>query len=302
MLDIFRMPCNDREEKGLDPQRMRRFRNVILGRKGITMKAGFIGFITPEMGDPYKELEKYAQIGYTGMESGDLLLQGDVKENVKRVRDMGLIPLTVHCPDADADAGELIRKAQAVGVSYVVNYALCAAMYRFNFRETDPDYDEFRRELEKMDKLAGELKKEGIQLLFHNHDVDFTKCYKGVPAMYLMSALTENLNFEVDTGWVTYAGHDPQVVLRDLGERVSLIHVKDFVCGEVPRKGTYGSHTMPRFTTPGTGKLNLRGVLQTASEMGIPYAIVEQDFQYHLTELETLTAAYLNMKETGFVD
>ena len=34
----------------------------------------------------------------------------------------------------------------------------------------------------------------------------------------------------------------------------------------------------------------------------IPYAIVEQDFQYHLTELETLTAAYLNMKETGFVD
>ena len=175
-------------------------------------------------------------------------------------------------------------------------------MYRFNFRETDPDYDEFRRELEKMDKLAGELKKEGIQLLFHNHDVDFTKCYKGVPAMYLMSALTENLNFEVDTGWVTYAGHDPQVVLRDLGERVSLIHVKDFVCGEVPRKGTYGSHTMPRFTTPGTGKLNLRGVLQTASEMGIPYAIVEQDFQYHLTELETLTAAYLNMKETGFVD
>ena len=54
------------------------------------MKAGFIGFITPEMGDPYKELEKYAQIGYTGMESGDLLLQGDVKENKKRLEDMGL--------------------------------------------------------------------------------------------------------------------------------------------------------------------------------------------------------------------
>ena len=54
--------------------------------------------------------------------------------------------------------------------------------------------------------------------------------------------------------------------------------------------------------THDTGKLNLRGVLQTVSEMGIPYAIVEQDFQYHLTELETLTAAYLNMKETGFVD
>ena len=59
---------------------------------------------------------------------------------------------------------------------------------------------------------------------------------------------------------------------------------------------------MPRFSTPGTGKLNLKGVLQTAKDMGIPYAIVEQDFQYNLTELETLTAAYLNMKETGLLD
>ena len=32
------------------------------------------------------------------------------------------------------------------------------------------------------------------------------------------------------------------------------------------------------------------------------YAIVEQDFQFNLTEAETLRAAYLNMKETGFVE
>lgn len=266
------------------------------------MKAGFIGFVRPEMGDPYDVLARYAKVGYTGMESGSMLLQGDVQENRKRVEAMGLVPLSIHCSSADADAGELIRQAQAVGVSYVINYALSVAQYRFNGRPTCPDYDEFRRELEKMDKLAGELKKEGLQLLFHNHDAEFLTCYKGVPAMYLMSAYTENLNFEVDTGWVTYAGHDPQIVLRNLGERVSLIHVKDFVCGEVPRDGEYGSHIMPRFSTPGTGKLNLKGVLQTAKDMGIPYAIVEQDFQYNLTELETLTAAYLNMKETGLLE
>lgn len=58
---------------------------------------------------------------------------------------------------------------------------------------------------------------------------------------------------------------------------------------------------MPRFTTPGTGVLNLAGCLKTASEMGMKHAIVEQDFQYNLTQLETLTAAYYNMKETGYV-
>ena len=266
------------------------------------MKAGFIGFLTPEMGGPYKVLETYARAGYSAMEIGDMLLQGDVKENKKRLEDMGLTTITTFCTGADDDPAALIKKAHALGVSYATNYILSVAAHRFKDRPDAPDYDEFRRELEKMDKLAGELKKEGIQLLFHNHDADLTTCYHGVPALYLMSEYTENLDFELDTGWATYAGHDPLVVLRDLGERVRMIHVKDFVEGAVPKEGKYGAHTMPRFTTPGTGKLNLRGVLQAAKEMNLPYAIVEQDFQYHLTELETLTGAYLNIKETGFLD
>ena len=42
---------------------------------------------------------------------------------------------------------------------------------------------------------------------------------------------------------------------------------------------------MPRFTTPGTGLLDLKGCLETASGMGMEWAIVEQDFQYNLTQL-----------------
>ena len=79
------------------------------------MKAGFIGFVRPEMGDPYDVLARYAKVGYTGMESGSMLLNGDVTENRKRVEAMGLVPLSIHCPSPDADAGELIRQAQARG-------------------------------------------------------------------------------------------------------------------------------------------------------------------------------------------
>ena len=117
---------------------------------------------------------------------------------------------------------------------------------------------------------------------------------------WLMAANAPSLKFELDVGWVTYGGQDPVKVMKALGDRLYAVHIKDFTEGEVPREDGHPK-IMPRFTTPGTGLLNLKGCLQTASEMNIPYAIVEQDFQYNLTQLETLTAAYYNMKETGFI-
>ena len=56
------------------------------------------------------------------------------------------------------------------------------------------------------------------------------------------------------------------------------------------------------FTTPGTGILNLSGVLEAGVQIGQEWAIVEQDYQRNLSEKETLAAAYLNMKETGFLE
>ena len=136
-----------------------------------------------------------------------------------------------------------------------------------------------------------------------NHDIEFTHTIGGVPVIYLMAANTELLKFEVDCGWVTYAGHDPIPFMKGLGDRLAAVHIKDFTHGEVPREeGNGHPPTMPRFTTPGTGLLDLNGCLKTAGEMGMEWAIVEQDFQYNLTQLETLTAAYLNMKETGYVE
>ena len=59
---------------------------------------------------------------------------------------------------------------------------------------------------------------------------------------------------------------------------------------------------MPRFTAPGTGKLPLREVLKAGIEEGIEWAVVEQDFMNNLNQKDTLTAAYLNMKETGLIE
>ena len=95
-----------------------------------------------------------------------------------------------------------------------------------------------------------------------------------------------------------YGGHDPVQFMKDVGPRLSAVHIKDFVEGEVKNE----NNIMPRFTTPGTGLLPLKDCLAAAFDLGMDYAIVEQDFQNKVTELQTLTAAYVNMRETGFVE
>ncbi len=266
------------------------------------MKAALIGFLPKEV-DPYQTLEAYAKAGYRAFEGGDLLLKGDPVENRKRVEAFGMQPLAVHYNAfGETDVDAVIRNAHAVGVQRVACYAGAAAGYRFG-GGNPPTRDDILREAEKFDKVAGALQKEGLVLSFHNHDIEFKLTIGGVPVIYLMAANTEIMKFEVDCGWVTYAGHDPIAFMKGLGDRLAAVHIKDFTHGEVPREDGNGHPpTMPRFTTPGTGLLDLKGCLETASEMGMEWAIVEQDFQYNLSELETLTAAYLNMKETGFVE
>lgn len=267
------------------------------------MKAAMIGFLPKEQ-DPYPVLESYAKIGYKAFEGADILLKGDVSENLKRVQSYGIQPLAVHCDAANPpEMSKLIENAHLTGVKRVASYCGVAGAYRFRGRDTAPNYDDILREAERFDSIAKALAAEGITLTFHNHDAEFLQTINGVPVIYLMAANTEHLKFEVDCGWVAYAGYDPVAFMKALGNRLEVIHIKDFIDAEPVMSGPEDKQfPMPRFTTPGTGVLKLSDCLKTASEMNIEYAIVEQDFQYNLTQYETLTAAYLNMKETGFVE
>ena len=267
------------------------------------LKAGFIGFIPKgDDVDPYKVLKNYAKIGYKGFEGGDMLFKsGDPAENLKKVQSFGIEPLSIHVADVNKpDISGLVKRAKAIGVSRAATFVGCIGRNYFSGVIEVPGYDEIMREIETLDSLAKQLDSEGISLSFHNHHVELTNCYNGIPALYLMKENSQYLKFEIDCGWVTYAGYDPVTVLRSMGNRLGAVHIKDLIPGEVGIPRPDGRvQQMPRFTTPGTGMLNLRGCLETSYDMNMDYVIIEQDFQFNLTEEETVTAAYLNMKESG---
>ena len=250
----------------------------------------------------YAILEEYGKLGYKGFEHASGLLQGDMNANLARVKSFGMEPICMGLmampgmPEPNVD--ELIEQGQKLGVTRLVTYMSVAAGYRFGMAKEPPTYDEVMKEIEKFQAIGVKAKANGMQFMFHNHDAEFQIEVNGTTPYELMNRHAPDLTFELDVGWATYAGVDPVNLIYRIKDRIGALHIKDFVPGKVDQRG----NTMPRFTTPGTGILNLSGVLEAGVAIGQEWAIVEQDFQRNLSQKETLAAAYLNRKETGFVE
>ena len=276
------------------------------------LKPALIGFVPGGLPvDEHLEvLKSYAEIGYQATETGTFLFnEGDPVENLKKLNSFGMKTLALSFPGGGtiADVPEMVRKVRILGVDRVALFVGCVGSYRFGGRELPPTYDEVMQEIEDLNAIAKELGKEGITLTFHNHDAEFKSYYNGKPAYYLMLENSEYLKFEVDCGWVLYGGFCPVQVLKDTGDKLGAVHIKDYTTGNVKNPsspivpGRY-EVPMPHFTMPGTGFLPLKDCLQTAIDLGMEYAIVEQDFVNNLSRKETLQGAYLNMKELGLVE
>jgi sugar phosphate isomerase/epimerase len=269
------------------------------------MKSGLTGFI-PKDADVYKTLESYAKMGYKGCSHSWIIFrEGDPAENLKRVRGMGLEFVTLGCSiisEQKPVVADLVKRARFLGVDSVTAYHSSATAWRFADRPELPDYAESMREIELMNSLAESLAKEGLSFRFHNHDQEFITCYNGVPLFWLMATNVPKLNFEIDLGWAHYAGENVPRLIRQLGSRVQSLHVKDYTKGDNFEYKPSRTVLVPRYCAPGTGFVDLQGCFEAAVDVGCPWAVIEQDMQYHLTHAESVQAAYLIMKETGLVE
>ena len=271
-----------------------------------SIKAGFINFIPfgTKGEEWYDYIQYYASLGFQGFEGGNSLLNGDVKENLNRVKSYGIVPIDLSLMSFPGrppmTMEELISNAHALEVTRIVAFDNLASMYRFGGRPEPASYDEIMKEIEDFETKAAAFKKEGISLMYHNHDVEFKQCYRGIPQYQLIAANTEALTFELDCGWADSAGADPVKLIHQLKNRISALHIKDYQ-DKIVNYPRFEKVLVPQFTTVGTGRLDLKGCLQAGVEENIEWAIVEQDFQNHLTQKEGLTASYYNMKETGMI-
>lgn len=155
---------------------------------------------------------------------------------------------------------------------------------------------------EKFRAAAKMLYENGMLLGYHNHDFEFEKHNGKYLHDYICEAIPEEM-FEpqFDTCWVHYAGIDPVTKLREFAGRVTVVHLKDFVCKNLGAGPVYalidkdgnakggGDRAASGFEYRplGHGLQDVKAILEACEECGTEYVIVEQDDpSMGLSELE----------------
>jgi sugar phosphate isomerase/epimerase len=80
----------------------------------------------------------------------------------------------------------------------------------------------------RLNEAAGWATRHDLHVGYHNHHWELAQHVDGVPALLALARQVDpDVFFEVDIYWAAVGGADVAELLRELGERVRFLHVKD---------------------------------------------------------------------------
>lgn len=265
------------------------------------LKVGWIGYLDHEAPDFWDNCRALRKLGLQGMELAEFLLDlPGGYENIRRLNEIGISALSVlpEMPQIrETGISPFIEKAKMLGVDNIAVHSCCITN---SFEGKSNTQKEFMEDVALLESCAKQAHEEGLILRYHNHMQEFTTWYSGLSAFDHMMRNTEYLQLELDIGWIHCAGINPVSVMNTYRDRLHAIHVKDY--RHEPMRLAYDRYMMPAFTTVGTGVVNIEECLKAAGDIGVKWAILEQDSMNRLTPMQSLTTAYCNLKETGLVE
>ncbi|TVX87206.1 sugar phosphate isomerase/epimerase family protein [Paenibacillus agilis] len=207
-------------------------------------------------------LSRVAEMGYKGVE---LAGYGNLKpgELASTLKSNGLQVAGSHVgiEQLDKHLDEHIEMSLAIGNRYLICPWLDKAQY-----ET---MDALKHTASILEQAADQAGKHGIQIVYHNHEFEFTTAVAGKTVHDWMFELvpSSKLLAELDVCWIQYADFEPLDVIVQHAKRLPLIHYKDL------KRTPEGPLTVEL----GQGELDLVAIARTAEEIGVEWLIVEQD-------------------------
>ncbi|WP_223231257.1 sugar phosphate isomerase/epimerase family protein [Microbacterium jejuense] len=161
--------------------------------------------------------------------------------------------------------------------------------------------------------MAARLAEHGIGLYYHNHHIEFAK-YDGRYLLDIIADRAPSVGLEVDVHWVQRGGLDPVATLRKYGDRVAMVHLKDYRIGRLGQdafealgRGDVAGFMaafagVVQFAEVGEGNLDFRAIVDESVRIGAQHLLVEQDDLYGRTPLECLRTSHDNLVALGFGD
>lgn len=264
--------------------------NTENGSKHITtaVQQIMIGTMSNNYDNALQTLLNIKNAGYEAIELNDFMIQkssmlvklmtkfsgmpignGGKLDWPKLIEESGLKVVSLHSNlgSIEMDAKAIADEAKKFSTDTVV----ITGMYRFDYSSLN-DVKELAQRLNQAGKA---LSKEGIRLLYHNHNVELQKVTSDKTAYDIIIEDTDPayVNFEFDSYWMADGGANVEALMEKLGSRMKLWHINDR--GHT-KSGPYMTPILKENATElGYGNMDLDTLSAIAIKNGVEGVILE---------------------------
>ena len=261
--------------------------------------------------DPQATLKAVAAIGYRTVETAGYA--GLTPQALRAAFDTNQLACTsAHVqargsgpePSLSGDLGRLAADMHVLGVRHVVMPSFLVPeriVFKQQAGESVVDMfargadaltaDDWKACADFLNRVGEGLRREGLQLAYHNHNAEFAPLGSGTRLDVLLHGTDPALvQFEMDAGWVVAAGVDPVALLKAHPTRFRMMHVKDVAKGHVPNFAF-----RVQTTSVGQGIIDWPRLLSAAYKAGVNEYFVEHEPPFTRPVLEMLKTSYDNL-------
>jgi len=229
-------------------------------------------------------LQKLARLGFRELELYELPAAAHPMRQL--CDDLGLSLVGAHLYLQSLASARTIETAHALGLRYLIvvfptlRSLEHADVSRMSWRELIPLYervslDDYRWNAEQLDRYGEQLKRQGLQLGYHNHAVDFKRLGEQRALDELIDRTQPELVvFELDCGHAVHAGADPIHYLERYPTRIQLLHLKDLKPG-FGISTTIDTEDKDTNAELGAGVIDWRRLFAVAARGRVQHAFIE---------------------------
>jgi len=246
--------------------------------------------------DPAGTLNKLAKIGFKEVESVSFV--GLEPRQFRRLLD----DAGLYCPSAhlqfDMDnLGKAFEQAHVLGATYVVAGSLVGPVVEAMKIKIDGasgmGVEEAKYTADIANRIGEAAKRAGLQFALHNHDREFVDLGNGEVGYDIVWRESDPalVQFEIDCGWMMFAGRNPVDYFKKYPGRIPLIHVKDFL----PKTNADAKPMTEKMrgSELGRGTVDYGPIFAAAKQAGVKHYFAEQEGPFsRMSQLEAAQVAY----------
>lgn len=249
----------------------------------------------PMSTDAAGTLKQLRAIGFGEVESAGFGTLS-AKEFRALLDDAGLVCPSAHVTFDPNNLGGAFEDTHAIGATYAVSSSLHDLIVGPGGKK-EMTRDEVKRTAELANKIGEAAKRAGLQYAYHNHASEFVDVGGGAIAYDILLNETDTslVKFQIDCGWMVFAGRNPVDYFHRHPHRFPMIHVKDF-----KRRGK--DDTEMRGSELGRGVVDYKPIFEAASKAGLQHYFAEQEGPFtRMSQLEAARVdyAYLHALKAG---